>query len=136
MALSDAITWTTAQIATITGIDAASGPTDTMGVNGLVAMVYDSSGTFGLDAYRDGRDLSTIRIILLYPRSDLKSAIAALTGKPQAIADKIRLDPTMGGYVSTFDAINYQFVTIPWQAIDAAGYQIDITGVKIRRVLT
>ena len=126
MALSDAIAWLNAQILTISGIDSAGKPSDTVGVNGLVAMTYDAGGVLG-----QGKDLSTIRIVLLYPRSDLRQAIVALDGKPQAIANKIRADVTMGGTVQTYGSISYQFVTIPWQAIDAAGYQIDITGVKI-----
>jgi hypothetical protein len=38
--------------------------------------------------------------------------------------------------VQTFDAVNYAFAVIPWQAVDCWGYQIDITGVKIRPVIT
>jgi len=97
MALQDAITWLNTQIAAISGVDVAAVPTENIGVNGLIAMIYDASGTLTSDDHLQARDLSAIRILLIYPGQDLRQAVTVLAGKPQLIANKIRTDPTFDG---------------------------------------
>lgn len=137
MTISSAVDWWATQAASVTGVAIATGiPDDLIGSNNVVFMCFDASGVLSSDAANQGRDLYTIRGLLIMPRADLKSAILTLRGMPVAIADKVRADPTMGGTVQTYEQITYQFApALDWQGVQSIGYVIDITGVKIRGVV-
>lgn len=134
--IADAIDWIVTQAAAVTGIAAAGTPDDFMGVNDIKVTVFESEADYATDADHIARDLSTITVLMTLPRGDLASAITVLKGKPLALANKIRTDPSMGGNVQTYGGLTSRFFGMPWQGLDEIGYQITISGVKIRSTIS
>ena len=135
--LQNALSWLSTNLQTITGINIVQSIPDGNMANSIVwALVLPGDGTFSLDSYASARDLHNVRILLGTSQSDMKSAIIRLAGKPEAIADKIRSNPTMGGNVSTFESVTYQFIPGTWQDIPFLGYVLTINNVKLMRTLT
>lgn len=134
--IEDAISWWISQARGIPGIIMASEPNERIGTNGVIFMAYMRSARLGTDADRQGRDLYSIQGLLVAPKADLKTALALLKGIPLALSNLVRVDPSMGGNVQTFGGIEVQLVPqIQWQAVEATGYTITITDVKIRDAL-
>lgn len=134
MTIAQAVDWLAVQAAAVTGVAVSTGiPDYAIGTNSIWFVCYDQSAVLSSDAASQYRDLYTIRCLLVLAGDDMKSAILSLRGLPVSIANKVRADPTMGGYVQTYDQITYQFVpALEWQGVKSIGYVIDVTGVKIR----
>lgn len=135
--LQDALNWLATNLQTITGINVVQSIPDGNMANSIVwALVLPGDGTFSLDSYAAARDLHNVRILLGTSQSDMRSAILRLVGKPEDISDKIRSNPTLGGTVSTFESVTYQFIPGTWQDIPFLGYVLTINNVKLMRTLT
>jgi len=131
MAIQDAIAWIQGQAATVTGIQQAPTIPNDNAANTTWCIAYPESGEFSTVAADDGRDFHNVRIEILTYRNDLFQAMRRLSGLPEALAHKIMGDPTMGGTVSTYDTITYQFAASEWAGVPVVGYILTVTRIKL-----
>mgnify|MGYP001071418624 CR=1 FL=1 len=131
MSLQGAIEWIQDQALTISGVGAApDNPTELASEVLLWVTAYPSGGEILAAASGWGYDLDTIKIQILTPRGDLKESMQRLEGFPHNLARLIQADTTLGGNVTTYDSITYEFVPIPWSGLDFIGYRMTINRVK------
>lgn len=131
MSLQAAIEWIQDQALTISGVGAApDNPTDTAFSSKLFVIAYPSGGEISTASAGWGRDFDNITVQILTQRGELKEAMQRLEGFPHNLARKIQADVSLGGNVSTFENMTYQFVTLTFGGVEHVGYVLTLNRVK------
>ena len=137
MAIQSAMDWLATTVQGVTGVSIAKSLGEDATPNNTVwAMVFPGDGTFTTDSWGSARDLHNIRILLGTARGDLRATMLRLKGLPEAIADAVRADPSLGGSVETFGSITYVFSPGVWMDVPFLGYVFTVTDVKVLKAIT
>jgi hypothetical protein len=79
--------------------------------------------------------LHTIATEIHVARKDLPADMRAVIGFCETFADALLREPTLGGCVSTINAVRYTFGPMAWGGQDTIGYRFEVD-VKVEPVLT
>lgn len=129
-AIDSAIAWLQTGVSALSGIDHAPPTVSDTASNRVWVYTYLSGGEYTTVAAGDGRDFHTLRVEIMTYRGNLVDAVKRLQGLPQAVARLVQADPTMGGNVSTYGTMVYNFTAVEWAGQAAVGYIITIDRIK------
>lgn len=136
MGLAEAIDGVIDIIAGVSGIKSApSSPPETLNIF-PIAIVVPSAGTWEFGPVGEKKGLHNIVVMVHVARKDLPKDVASSRGFGDTIADALMSDPTLGGTVSTFERISYEFGDMEWGGVLTLGWRFVIQNVKIRSAIT
>lgn len=94
------------------------------------AVAYPADGTWEVYAGTT-KALHTLVVEIHVARADLPAAVANVIGYGDSVPKAILADTTLGGTISTFSDITYEFGSLDWGETKTVGFRFRINGVKI-----
>lgn len=133
--LSSAIVYIQALMRQVEGVKAAPDyPPEQLDPFPFV-VAFPGSGTWAFGGGGFARGLHTIELQVHIARKDLPHDVEAITKFVDLIPLKLLGDPTLGGTISTFGTVRYEFVPMVWNSVSTIGVRFFIEGVKMEQVL-
>jgi hypothetical protein len=78
-----------------------------------------------------GKGLHTLALEVHVQRKDLATDIAAAMGLFEGLRTALLSDPTLGGKVSSYGPIRYQFQAMDWAGVGTIGWRFRLENMKI-----
>jgi hypothetical protein len=96
------------------------------------ALAFARTGTFEVGPVGMGKGLHTIVVEVHVARKDLPRDIQAAMAFSDAVPLALLADTTLGGVVSTFTNIRYEFGPMLWGKLETLGFRFYVEGIKLQ----
>ena len=96
------------------------------------ALAYAKMGVFEVAPIGYGKGLHTVVVEVHVARKDLPRDIQAAMAFSDAIPLALLADTTLGGVVSTFGRVRYEFGPMAWGGMETLGFRFFIEEIKLQ----